>query len=198
MSGRATPSCVMGLPWNPNAANAECASGAKYTPAATGSTALRSRRALSWKSVVIMASSISLFMLADATRGRRHTKRMKASGADYRHSTASMDCVRSCESEHVPPPSLPPRANASGVIVSASMVRIAPCREVTNNLTVSGEESEVRNGRLSDGEAHPPGMCERASRAQAPARRLAISPARSPRHATTCRKRTGAGCRGAG
>ena len=35
------------------ASYASCASGAKYTPAATGSTALRSRRALSLKSVAI-------------------------------------------------------------------------------------------------------------------------------------------------
>ena len=52
-SGRATPSWPTGLPSNPRAAYAACASGAKYTPAATGSTALRSRRAFSLKSFVI-------------------------------------------------------------------------------------------------------------------------------------------------
>jgi hypothetical protein len=42
-----------GLPSKPSASYAPWASGAKYTPAATGSTALRSRRARSRNSVAI-------------------------------------------------------------------------------------------------------------------------------------------------
>jgi hypothetical protein len=53
-SGRAMPSALAGgLPSKPSASYAAWASGAKYTPAATGSTALRSRRARSRNSVAI-------------------------------------------------------------------------------------------------------------------------------------------------
>ena len=42
------------------------------------------------------------------------------------------------------PASLPPCSNASGIIVSASMVRIAPAAKASTKATVSGEESWKR------------------------------------------------------
>ena len=56
-----------------------------------------------------------------------------------------MDCERDREAERRRDPDhLPPCSNASGIIVFASMVRIAPAAKVRTKATVAGEESWKR------------------------------------------------------
>ena len=73
---------------------------------------------------------------------RAASRELQLPDAAFDESTERVDCVRDREPQRRrdPDPTYRHRSNASGIIVSASMVRIAPAAKARTKPTVSGEE----------------------------------------------------------